>query len=158
MAPKRISLADPRFKFDPADPEGFKGGMLRPGPEVGAAMTGVSFYELPPGQALCPYHYEWGEEEWLLVTNGSPTLRDPDGEHQLEPMDLVFFSVGPAGAHQVRNDTDQLVRCLMFSNVVHPTATVYPDSDKIGMWTDSERTDSLLVRRTAGLKYYDGEV
>ncbi len=155
---KRVKLASPEFVVDPEDPEGFKGGMVRPGPDFGAAMTGASFYELPPGQALCPYHYEWGEEEWLLVTEGSPTLRDPDGKHSLEPMDLVFFPVGPEGAHQISNETDEPVRFLMFSNVVHPTAMIYPDSDKIGMWTDSERTDSMLARRTDGLEYYDGEV
>lgn len=132
--------------------------MVRPGPDFGAKLTGASHYELPPGQALCPYHYEWGEEEWLLVTAGSPILREPDGEYPLEPMDLVFFPIGPKGAHQVRNETDEPVRFLMFSNVVHPTATIYPDSGKIGMWTDAERTDSLLARRAEGLGYYDGEV
>jgi len=158
VPPKRINLSNPQFQFDPSDPEGFKGGMVRAGPDAGASMTGATFYELPPGQALCPYHYEWGEEEWLLVTGGAPTLRDPDGDHRLEPMDLVFFPIGPEGAHQIRNDTGEPVRFMMFSNVVHPTATVYPDSDKIGMWTDAERTDSLLARRTEGLEYYDGEV
>ncbi|MDQ3759943.1 MAG: cupin domain-containing protein [Actinomycetota bacterium] len=154
----RINLAKGEFDYPEDDPQGFMGGMIRPGPDFAATKTGASFYELPPGQALCPYHYEWGEEEWLLVTEGSPTLRDPEGEHRLEPMDLVFFPLGPAGAHRVQNDSAEPVRFLMFSNIVVPTATVYPDSDKIGIWTDSERTDSLLARRTAGLDYYDGEV
>ena len=30
-----------------------------------------------------PYHYEYGAEEWLLVVAGRPTLRAPDGEHEL---------------------------------------------------------------------------
>ena len=53
--------------------------MLRFGPQVGATRTGTSVYELPPGQAICPYHYEYGEEEWLLVLVGRPTLRTPAG-------------------------------------------------------------------------------
>ena len=36
--------------------------------------------------------------------------------------------------------------------------SVYPDSDKIGIWTSSERTDSIRVRRESHVDYYDGEV
>jgi hypothetical protein len=45
----------------------------------------------------------------------------------------------------------------MFSDVKHPAATVYPDSDKIGIWTGN-RDDDLLVFRSSGVGYYDGEV
>lgn len=154
----RISLAKSDVEFDPADPEGFKAGMLRPGPELGAKNSGATFYELPPGEALCPYHYEWAEEEWLLVLEGTPTIRDPDGEHRLAPLDLVFFTTGPEGAHRVQNDSDETVRMVMFSDLRWPAATVYPDSDKVGIWTDRDRTDSLLTRRSSGVEYYDGEV
>lgn len=58
-------------------------------------MTGMSAYELPPGQAIGPYHYENPEEEWLLVLDGRPTLRHPDGEDELKPWDVVFFPPGP---------------------------------------------------------------
>jgi uncharacterized cupin superfamily protein len=156
---RRINLNHPgEFHYDESDPEGFKGGMVRPGPDFGASSTGASLYELSPGQALCPYHYEWGEEEWLLVLEGAPVVRDPDGAHQLEAMDLVFFQRGPDGAHQVRNDSDDTVRFLMFSNLVFPAATVYPDSDKVGVWTDAAKTDSALFRRSNSAGYYDGEV
>ena len=95
--------------------------MLRFGPQVGAKRTGTSVYELPPGQAICPYHYEYGEEEWLLVLSGRPTLRTPDGSEQLAPWDAVHFPEGPTGAHAVRNETEDTVRVLMYS-------TVSPDS------------------------------
>jgi uncharacterized cupin superfamily protein len=51
--------------------------MLRLGPLVGGSAVGASISELSPGQALCPYHYEYGEEEWLLVLEGTPTVRRP---------------------------------------------------------------------------------
>ena len=85
------------------------------GRRSGAARTGLSVYELPPGQAVSPYHYEEPEEEWLLVVSGTPTLRHPDGEEQLEPWDLVFFPAGPAGAHLVRNNSESTARVAMFS-------------------------------------------
>lgn len=59
---RRVSISDPTFNYDPDDPKGFRSGMFRFGPELGAEQTGASVYELPPGQAVCPYHYEYGEE------------------------------------------------------------------------------------------------
>jgi len=51
-----IQLAALAFSYDPADPDGFRAGMARLGPQLGAGQTGVTVYELPPGQAVCPYH------------------------------------------------------------------------------------------------------
>jgi len=153
---KRINIATPEFTWDETDPEGFRAGMARLGGLLGAKETGISVYELPPGQSVCPYHYECGEEEWLLVLSGNPTLRTPDGEQRLSPWDVTCFPRGPEGAHAVRNETDEPARVLMFSTVVVPTATVYPDSDKVGIWTGDEATD-VLVRRSSRVEYYDGE-
>ncbi len=153
---RRVNIAAPAFEYDAEDPEGFRAGMFRFGKLVGAAQTGTTVYELPPGQQICPYHYEYAEEEWLLVLEGRPTLRRPEGSKVLEPWDVVFFPRGPEGAHGVRNETDETVRVLMFSTVTHPAATVYPDSDKIGIWTGN-RDDDLIVPRTSGVGYYAGE-
>jgi uncharacterized cupin superfamily protein len=153
---KRINVGTPEFSWDESDPDGFRAGMARLGPLLGAKSTGLTVYELPPGQAVCPYHYELGEEEWLLVLTGAPTLRTPDGEERLAVGDVVFFTTGPEGAHSIRNQTEEPVRVLMFSEVVAPTATVYPDSDKVGLWTGNPDVD-LVVRRSAGVEYYEGE-
>jgi uncharacterized cupin superfamily protein len=153
---RRVSISDPTFVYDPADPEGFRSGVFRFGPEVGAQQTGTSVYELPPGQAVCPYHYEYGEEEWALVLQGRPSVRTPEGTEQLEPFDVVFFPRGPSGAHQIRNETDGPVRVLMWSTVVYPTATAYPDSDKIGIWTGDRAEDAMVVR-SSKVDYFHGE-
>jgi uncharacterized cupin superfamily protein len=153
---RRVNIADPGFSYDSDDPEGFRAGLFRFGSQLGAKQTGTSVYELPPGQAVCPYHYEYGEEEWALVLEGRPTLRDPDGTEQLEPFDVVFFPMGPEGAHQIRNETREPVRLMMWSTVVVPTATAYPDSDKVGIWT-GVKEDDLMVRRSGNVEYYDGE-
>ena len=83
------------------------------------------------------------------MLSGRPSLRDPDGTHELEPHDVLFFARGPEGAHQVRNDSDEPVRVLMWSTIVLPTATVYPDSDKIG---DLERRRPLRRRDRRALE------
>jgi uncharacterized cupin superfamily protein len=153
---RRLSLSEPTLEYDPEDPEGFRSGMFRLGRELPATDSGVSLYELPPGQAICPYHYEYGEEEWVLALDGRPSVRTPEGTEQLEPLDMVFFPKGPEGAHQIRNDTDETVRVLMWSTVVTPSATAYPDSDKVGVWTGI-KAENVMVRRSSGVEYYDGE-
>ena len=95
---KRVNIADPEFEYDPDDPDGFRAGHVSLRKLLGAERTGAGVYELAPGQAVCPYHYEVGEEEWLLVLAGNPTLRHPDGRERLEPWDVVFFPPGPTGA------------------------------------------------------------
>src|SRR5262249_46341894 len=70
--------------------------------ELGAELWGGSLYELAPGQQSA-YHWQGGEEEWLLVLAGAVTLRTPEGEQVLRPWDLAAFPRGAAGAHQVRN-------------------------------------------------------
>lgn len=152
----RINIASPEFGYDESDPEGFRSGMVRLGKSLDAKQSGISVYELPPGQSICPYHYEHGEEEWLLVLEGTPTLRTPDGSDRLDPWDAVFFPTGPEGAHEVRNDTEDTVRVLMFGNVTYPTVSVYPDSDKIGVWTRTEE-DNRLFRRETSVEYFDRE-
>ena len=151
-----VNLSAPPFKYEPSDPAGYRAGMYRMGADLGATETGTTIYELPPGQAVCPYHYEHAEEEWLLVLAGRPSVRTPDGTEQLNPLDIVFFARGPDGAHQVRNDTDETVRVLMWGTVVYPAVSVYPDSDKIGVWT-RDRADDILVTRDSGVDYFHGE-
>jgi uncharacterized cupin superfamily protein len=153
---KVVNIASPTFAYDPDDPAGFRAGMFRMGPLVGAAKLGATLYELPPGQALCPYHYEYAEEEWLLVVEGRASVRHPGGVDELGPWDVVCFPTGPDGAHQIRNDGEATVRVLMWSEVVAPAATVYPDSDKIGIWTGNP-DDNVMVRRSSDVPYYDGE-
>lgn len=153
---RRVNLTDPSFSYDESDPEGFRNGMFRFGGQLGAKQSGASLYELAPGQAVCPYHYEYGEEEWLLVLDGRPSVRDPDGTQQLETHDMVFFPTGPQGVHQVLNETDDTARVLMWSTVVRPAATVYPDSDKIGVRT-GDPDDDIMVQRSSAVEYYRGE-
>ena len=152
-----LNIADPEFTYDDDDPPPFHAGMFRLGRQLGATQTGMSVYELPPGQSVCPYHYEYGEEEWVLVLSGRPTLRTPEGERELAPFDAAFFPIGPDGAHQVRNDTAETVRIAMWSTVITPSATAYPDSGKVGVWTGVEG-ENLMARRSGHVEYYDGEL
>jgi uncharacterized cupin superfamily protein len=153
---RRVNVHTQPVEYDESDPEGCKAGMSRFGPSIGASMLGASIYELPPGQAICPYHYEYGNEEWLLVLEGAVTLRHPEGEEQLERGDVVCFPEGPQGAHKVTNTGEAGARVLMLSTMVEPSVAIYPDSDKLGVWPGDDR-DKLIVRRSSAVDYWDGE-
>jgi uncharacterized cupin superfamily protein len=113
----------------------------------GSRELAMFVYDLEPGGASCPYHYEF-VEEWLLVIEGSVAVRVPDGELALERGDLVCFPAGPAGAHKIMNRSDVPARTLLFSPARSPAVSVYPDSDKVGVWPDDE-TEYIFVRDTA---------
>jgi uncharacterized cupin superfamily protein len=147
---RRANLAAIACEPRPQLPEGFRRNSTRVGAALGAARTGLSVYELPPGEAISPYHYEEPDEEWLLVVSGAPTLRHPDGEEQLAPWDLVFFPSGPGGAHFVRNSSDSTARVAMFSSKSAAVgAVVYPDSEMIWMWTEDDAVDIIVDRGSA---------
>jgi uncharacterized cupin superfamily protein len=154
---RRTNLSALQVEYDGSDPEGYRAGMARFGPSIGASRLGASLYELPPGQSICPYHYEYPDEEWLVVLAGRPTLRHPDGEDELAADDVVCFPAGADGAHKLTNRTDETIRVLMLSTRTEPAVVVYPDSDKIGVWP-GDRSDHVLVRRSSHVDYYDGEV
>jgi uncharacterized cupin superfamily protein len=130
-------------------------GRIDSGRALGSAETAMYIYDLAPGQALCPYHYEYSEE-WLLVVDGTIVLREPGGERTLERGDLVCFTSGPAGAHQITNRSESPARTLMFSSSRAPAVSVYPDSNKIGVWPGNE-VDDLVFRRDTAVSWADGE-
>jgi uncharacterized cupin superfamily protein len=147
---RRINLGAVACEPRPQLPDGFRRNSTRVGAALGAVRSGLSVYELPPGQAVSPYHYEEPEEEWLLVVSGAPTLRHPDGEKQLGPWDLVFFPAGPAGAHLVRNNSESAARVAMFSSSVATVGTVvYPDTDMLWVWTADDAVDLIVKRSSA---------
>jgi uncharacterized cupin superfamily protein len=137
--------------------EGFRWRNARLGPRIGASRIGCSIYELEAGQKSFPYHFHWGNDEWLLVVRGAPTVRTPGGERQLREGDLLAFPAGPDGAHAVENRTDEPARVAIFSTLVLPSVVMYPDSDKIrARWTQGD--DAILdFRRADAVDYWVGE-
>ena len=124
---------------------------------------GCSLYELPPGKRSWPYHYHTGNAEALYVLAGSGLLRAEDGEHELQAGDYVACPTGPEGAHRVINDGDEPLRYLAISTMNDPDVTVYPDSEKIGVYAgsppggDGERDVDGYYDRDGTVDYWDGE-
>ena len=131
MSERVFNLRDAELEALEDAPSGRRFRLRSFGDAVGAQRTGMTVYELDPGQASWPYHFEIPEEEWLFVIEGELVLRTPDGERTLRTGDVACFPAGPTGAHAVRNDGDRVVRYAMTSNrAEHGGAAVYPDSGK----------------------------
>jgi len=154
---QRIDIFRTTCEYDADDPPGYHSGMSRFGKTIGAKGLGGSVYELPPGQSVCPYHYEYTEEEWLLVLVGQATVRTPAGEEVLGPGELVCFPTGPDGAHKVTNATDETVRVLMVSTMAPVGVCVYPDSDKILASPSGHPEDRVMVKRASNVDYWHDE-
>jgi uncharacterized cupin superfamily protein len=126
------------------------------GKRLGAALLGATLYELPPREKTWPYHYELGCEEWLIAVSGRPTLRTPEGEQELAPGDVAVFPEGPEGAHQVVNRTDETCRVVILSSKGPLAVVHYPDSGKVGIWTQTDGYQTM-IRTEPALDYWEGE-
>jgi len=147
-----VNLFDAELQLDEDDPAGYHTAYLRTAPLLGGKKIAFNVFELPPGQSVCPYHYESASEEWIIVLTGRPTVRTPAGERELGPWDCVFCPAGEAGAHKVTNRGDEPARIVIWSNREEPETAVYPDSNKVGAWPPGK-----LFRLGDAVDYWDGE-
>ena len=150
-----MNLRDLELKLYDEGPEGHHFSARGLGEDVGAELTGMGVYELEPGQASWPYHFELGDEEWLIVIDGELTLRTPDGERVLVAGDVVCFPAGAAGAHAVRNHSDATVRYAMPSAAPKDGGgCVYPDSGKFLLYAPGFSHRGYLGEK---VDYWEGE-
>lgn len=152
----RANVLNVDCEYDEADPDGYRSGLAEIGQAVGGEALAVKVYELPVGESVCPYHYEYAEE-WLLVLDGSVVVRTAEGEEGLGRGEVVCFPPGRAGAHKVINRGEAVARVMMFSRAHEPAVAVYPDSDKIGVWPGNADDQVMLRRADGNVAYWDGE-
>jgi uncharacterized cupin superfamily protein len=148
-----------RPKFDESRTHaGFSCRRARIGRQVGSKKVGASLWELPSGEAAYPYHWHVAEEELLIVLDGAPSLRTPEGWRELEQGEVVSFLCGEEGAHQIVNRTEQTVRFLAVSNQ-QPDIVVRPDSGTIGAFERRPEGGGLYAhfRLDDQIEYFEDE-
>ena len=125
---------------------------LEPAPEDwGAGVRGMrlldrserprlvsAVWELDPGARSPHYHAHHTAEELVVVLQGEPTLRTPEGERALAEGDVVHFATGAAGAHQLRNESPGVVRYLMIGAHRPFDAIEYIDESRVVVYSASE--------------------
>ena len=151
---RRFNFNAAELQHDGDEPAGYDAAYALIGEAIGGKHLGGMLVELEPGQHSAPYHWEAAIEEWVIVLEGRPSLRDPDGERELRAGDVVCFGLGPSGAHRLTNRTSQTARIIMLSDRRPANVIVYPDSGKVGVRTPDLRAN---YQQEADVGYSDRE-
>ncbi len=88
------NIYSPDFDQERRAPEGFCNQRAFLGRQSGAEQLGLSCWELPPGEAAYPYHFHLADEELIVVLEGRPSLRTPEGWRELERGEVIAFRAG----------------------------------------------------------------
>jgi uncharacterized cupin superfamily protein len=107
---------------------------------AGAEYLGASLYVLDPGEEMV-FHYHVQREELTVVLAGRLSLRTAVGWEELPEGEVVAFPRGERGAHGYRNDGTESVRVLMVSEMEGPNISVYPDTNRIGIFDAGRRAE-----------------
>jgi uncharacterized cupin superfamily protein len=144
---RRFNVFAPEFDHS-SERDGYRWHGAHVARALGAQQIGARLYELGDGQRSHPYHFHHGIEEWLIVLEGSPHLRTPDGERRLRGGDVLCFPAGPAGGHQVTGPGTVLI----VSDRRAPDVVEYPDSGKVEVLPAG-----TVFRSADSVDYWDGE-
>ena len=74
-----------------------------------------------------------------MVLRGTPTVRH-DSERVIAEGEVVPFARGPEGAHQIRNDSDEVARVPIVSAQANPDVAEYPETGKVATIIDGRHT------------------
>ena len=107
---------------------------------------------LDPCKYSYPYHFHRNAEEIFVILSGKVTLRIPDEFVELSEGDIVFFEMGPQGAHQLYNHTQEPCRFLDIRTNIGLDVCEYPDSGKINILPFQE-----VYQSDDRVDYYKGE-
>ncbi|RQG97614.1 cupin domain-containing protein [Natrarchaeobius oligotrophus] len=130
-----INESDLEWSTLERDDVGFRRKQL--GAAVEGDQLGCSLYELPAGRRSWPYHYHTANEEAMFVLSGTGTLRLDGESYPIGEGDYAAFPADESGGHRVVNDGDEPLRYLAISTMVEPDVTVYPETEKLGVFVGS---------------------
>lgn len=130
----------------------FESRSVRIGPRIGAKQLGYSYDEVPPGKCSCPFHSHRGEEEMFFILRGRGTLRYGAETRPVRAGDVICCPTGgPETAHQLVNDSDEVLAYLSVSTMLPVEVCEYPDSGKLGSFADGLRH---MARAADGVDYW----
>jgi uncharacterized cupin superfamily protein len=136
------------------EPPGYGSPYAKLDKHIDAARVAGTVAVLAQDEWVCPYHAEVNQEEWLFVFEGACVVRTPDGEETVSAGEVMCFPRGLEGAHQIGNTAAEPARILIVSERHDVEATIYPESDKVGVFGPELR---YLFRRADARDYWDGE-
>jgi len=130
----KLDLSKARLKTGSIYPEPFNGMMagrssLRLGDLGGLTQFGANMVILAPGAKSSLRHWHEREDEFIMITMGTCTLIDNDGETEMSVGDCAAFPANTPNAHHFVNTTDQEARFLVIGTRGPSEVAHYPDND-----------------------------
>ncbi|WGI22710.1 cupin domain-containing protein [Amylibacter sp. IMCC11727] len=107
---------------------------------AGLTQFGANLVSLVPGAKSSLRHWHAKEDEFLIVTEGTPTLIEDDGETLLHPGDCAAFKAGVENGHHLVNTTDQMAKFLVVGTSHPEEICTYSDIDMKVTDKDGEST------------------
>ena len=108
--------------------------------------------QLDPGKYSYPYHFHRNSEEVFIILSGRAMLRTPEKVTEIVPGDMIFFEMGPTGAHQLYNHTEETCLYIDIRTEAGIDICEYPDSGKVNILPAQE-----LYEKKDRVDYFKGE-
>lgn len=114
------------------------------GDVFGLTNFGVNLTRLAPNAISALRHSHTKQDEFIYILKGYPTLCTDEGDTQLSPGMCAGFKAGTGNAHQLVNNTSELVEYLEIGDRTPGDEGTYPDDDiqaelKDGTWQFSHK-------------------
>tara|TARA_R110000868_G_scaffold6363_8_gene36132 strand:- start:492 stop:971 length:480 start_codon:yes stop_codon:yes gene_type:complete len=116
----------------------------------GLTQFGVNLTELAPGAVSALRHWHSAEDEFIYITDGTPTLVTETGEQVLAPGMCACFPAGAENAHVLENRSDTVVRFIEVGTRSPAEEVHYPDNDMV---LEKKPDGARSFRRMDGTQY-----
>ncbi len=101
------------------------------GDALGLTQIGINLTRLAPGAISALRHWHTGEDEFVFVVSGEPTLVCDSGEQLLGPGHVAGFPAGSGDGHRLENRTDAEVEFLEIGTRATADRVHYTEDDLI---------------------------
>ncbi|WP_027259320.1 cupin domain-containing protein [Leisingera aquimarina] len=106
----------------------------------GLTQYGVNIVRLEPGAASSLRHYHMEQDEFVMVTEGTCTLIDDQGAHEMLPGDCAAFAAGDENGHHLVNRSDKPAAFLVVGTRTPSETGFYSDLDMMVKFARGEFT------------------
>jgi uncharacterized cupin superfamily protein len=102
---------------------------------AGIKNFGVNLVTLAPGSSSALRHWHTGQDEFIYIIQGEPTLITNSGEQILQPGMMAGFPAGEENGHQLVNKSNFDVVYLEVGDRTPNDQASYPDDDLVAKAT-----------------------
>lgn len=106
----------------------------------GITQFGVNIVRLEPGAMSSLRHYHMEQDEFVMVTEGTCTLIDDQGAHEMMPGDCAAFPAGDENGHHLVNRSDKPAAFLVVGTRTPTETGYYSDLDMMVKYAEGQFT------------------